>query len=384
MKILAKTFYGLEAVLAEELKNLGASDIQILTRAVQFEGDEKLLYRANLELRTALRLLVPFRTFKTKHENHFYKKIKGIDWSEFLSLEDTFAIDATTQSKYLDHSKYLSLKAKDAIVDQFREKTGLRPNVNTRSPNLRINVHLSKDNLCTLSLDSSGDSLHKRGYRISSVEAPINEALAAGMILLSGWQKKSNFIDPMCGSGTLPIEAALIAYNIPPQLHRSNFGFKKWKDFDKDLWEDVVQEAREKIIGFEHRILGFDKSFEALRISNHNALAAHMEGKIIFRRQKFEKLDPPSENGFLIMNPPYGERIEQEDINAFYKMIGDRLKQKFSGYEAWIISSNKEALKNIGLRPSRKITLFNAALECKFQKFELYEGTKKRKPCKKN
>lgn len=377
MQLLAKTMLGLEQVLAQELQELGATNILPLQRAVQFEGDQKLLYRANLELRTALRILKPFHSFKTKHENHLYKKLREIDWETYLGVDDTLAIDAVTTSKYLTHSKYLSLKTKDAIVDQFREKYERRPSIDLKRPTVRLNIHINSDNVCTLSLDSSGESLHKRGYRVDAVEAPINEVLAAGMILLSGWQKDCIFLDPMCGSGTIPIEAAYYAYNIPPQLYRDYFGFKKWKDFDADLWETVLREAKERIQNFTFPIFGFDSDFQALKISSQNVLAAHLEGKVEIDLQKFEKLEPPAEKGFMIMNPPYDERLPVSDTEAFYKKIGDTLKQNFAGYTAWIISSNLDALKNIGLRPSRKMTLFNGPLECKFQKYDLYKGSKK-------
>lgn len=379
MKFVAKTFFGLQDVLAKEIEALGGTDIVPLKRAVQFEGDKELLYRLNYESRTALRILWPFKTFKTKHDKHFYKKMYETDWSKYLSLDDTFAIDAVTQSKYITHSKYLALKAKDAIVDQFRENTGLRPNVNTQSPTLRLNVHISRDNLCTLSWDSSGDSLHKRGYRIDTLEAPINEALAAGMVLLSGWEKDCAFLDPMCGSGTIVIEAAMIANNIPPQINRNNFGFQNWRNYDQELWEKVKRTAEEKISSFEYPIIGTDKNFQAIRISNDNALTAGLEGKVSFERKKLESLKRPTDKGVIVMNPPYDERLEELDINGLYQLMGDTFKQEFSGWQAWVISSNMEALKQIGLRPSRKIPLFNGSLECSFRKFEMYAGSKKAK-----
>ena len=372
MKLLAKTFHGLEGVLAEELVQLGATHIKKGKRVVHFEGDKQLLYRANLELRTALRILKPFREFKTKHPNHLYKKIKETDWSNYLGLDKTFAIIAVTQSKYMKHSKFVALKIKDAIVDQFREQTGERPNIDTRQPDVLLQVHISRDNVCMLSLDSSGDPLFKRGYRVNVVEAPINEVLAAGMILLAAWQKDCDFIDPMCGSGTFLIEAAMMAYNIPPQLYRDYFCFKKWNDFDKVLWEDLKQEARANIKDFSHQILGFDKDFRAIKISSQNIIAAHLEGRIVLKREKFERLTAPTAKGFIMTNPPYNERMEIEDTKAFYKMIGDQLKQQFKGHQAWLISSNKKALGFIGLRPSKKMTLFNGALECRFQGYDLY------------
>ena len=375
---LAKTLHGLEEVLAAELHAIGAKDITILKRAVSFTGNKKLLYRANLELRTALRILVPFFTFRVRHESALYNKIKTIDWSKFMDVNDTLAIDGVTHSKYFNHSKYIALKTKDAIVDQFRDKIGKRPNVNTYNPTLRVNVHINEDQ-CTVSLDSSGESLHKRGYRKETQEAPINEVLAAGMILLSGWKKDCNFIDAMCGSGTIPFEALMFARNIAPQYNREYFCFKKWKDFDENLWDEVVKESKEREAEFNFKILGFDRDFQAIRIAERNLDESGLEGQIEFKRKRFESLQPPDEKGVLIINPPYDERLQDKNINDLYEMIGDRLKKAFAGYNAWIISSNMEAIKHIGLRPSRRISLYNGALDCKFLKFEMYAGSKKTK-----
>lgn len=378
MQIVAKTFQGLEEILAKELEALGASNINIVSRAVECEGDQRLLYRMNYELRTAVRVLVKFFSFKTKHENHLYKKIQEIDWSEHIALQDTFAIDATTYSKYLTHSKYLSLKVKDAIVDQLREKyDGQRPSIDLNAPTLRLQIHFNKDNQCTVLWDSSGQSLHKRGYRVASVLAPINEVLAAGLILLSGWKGDCPLIDPMCGSGTIPIEAAMYASQIPPQFKRKTFGFMTWKDFDAELWEDVRKTANAKIKMTEVPILGFDRDVNAVKIAEENIDTIGLDEVIEINWRDFLTLPPQKEKGVIIMNPPYDERLGEEDIEAFYRNIGDQLKKSFSGFDAWLISSNLEALKFIGLKPSRKIMLFNAALECRFQKYELYAGTKK-------
>lgn len=379
MKLLVKTLAGLEPVLAKELKELGAEAIEPLNRAVAFEGDQRVLYRANFELRTAIRVLLPIASFDVEDEDDLYRQIRKMDWSQYMKVDDTLAVDAVTSSKKFRHSKYIALKTKDAIVDQFRQKTGRRPNVNLLSPTLRINVHVWREQ-CTVSLDSSGDSLHKRGYRIDKVAAPINEVLAAGMVLLSGWKRDCSFIDPMCGSGTIPIEAALYAYNIPPQLYRRKaFGFTKWQDFNRTLWQEILEAAKSRIRqDFEHEIVGFDRDFRAVSICRQNIAASHLEGKVQVKRQLFERLDPPFDNGWIIMNPPYDERLSNKDIEAFYQMIGDRLKQHFAGYTAWIISSNKEAVKNVGLRASKRMTLFNGALECKFLKYEMYAGSRKK------
>lgn len=377
MKLLIKTLAGLEGVLASELEALGAEQVEALVRAVACEGDWRLLYRANLELRTALRVLQPIAAFPVRDEEELYREIGRIDWSEYLAVDGTLAVDAVSNSKRLRHSKYVALKTKDAVVDQFRRRYGRRPNVDVNDPALRINVHIRNEE-CTVSLDSSGNSLHMRGYRTETLAAPINEVLAAGMVLLSGWQRDCPFLDPMCGSGTILIEAALFAHRIPPLLHRERFGFMRWKGYDADLWNDVLHRARAAIQPFDHPLLGYDRDFRAIKIAQRNALAAHLEGKIRIERQRFERLEPPpGAPGVIIMNPPYDERLGNGDINALYAAIGDRLKQHFPGYEAWIISSNKDALKHVGLRPAKKMTLYNGALECKYQKYELYRGSRK-------
>lgn len=377
MKIIVKTLHGLEEVLAQEIRDLGGENVQLLKRAVSFEGNKRLLYRANLELRTALRVLVHMKDFIAKSPEELYKKIKRIDWLDYLDVDKTFAIDATASSSIFRHSKYAALKTKDAIADYFRQKTGRRPDVHVDYPNLRINIHINEDK-CSLSLDSSGDSLHKRGYRANTLDAPINEVLAAGMILLSGWRGDSTFIDPMCGSGTLLIEAALIANNIPPQLHRKEtLGFTRWKNYDAKLWAAVIEQAKANMQPQQCQILGYDKDRRAVRITEQNIFSAYLDSSHIqVARSTFEKLEPPPPPGVVIMNPPYDERLEQEEVDEFYKMIGDVLKQRFAGYEAWIISSNMEAMKFVGLRPSQKVTLYNGALECKFQGYEMYEGSK--------
>ena len=369
---------GLEPVLEEELKQLGAAQVEPLKRAVYFEGDLRLLYRANLELRTALRVLKPIHSFPVRNEQDLYRKIYDIDWRQYMGVRDTLAVDAAVNSPNFNHSKYVALKTKDAIVDRFRKEEGRRPNVSLHRPTLRVNVHIFREE-CTVSLDSSEESLHKRGYRVDALEAPINEVLAAGMILLAGWQRNCAFVDPMCGSGTILIEAATYACNRAPQLQREYFGFKQWPDFDESLWEGLLADARNRVTSFEHGLYGYVMDVKAMRIANHNALAAGLEGQVQIERKRFERLEPPAEEGLLVMNPPYDERLEITDIGAFYEMIGDRLKQAFAGYEAWILSSNKDAMKRIGLRPSRKMMLFNGALECKFHQYQLYSGSHKQK-----
>ena len=376
MRLIAKTLAGLEEVLAHELEALGAQNIEPLNRAVAFEGDQALMYRANLELRTALRILKPVHTGKVKTEEELYRLVRGVDWSQYMKVNDTLAVDGVTNSKFFTHSKYVALKTKDAIVDQFRKNTGRRPNVNVFAPRLRVNVHIFNDE-CTIALDSSDESLHKRGYRLSSVEAPINEVLAAGMVLLSGWKADQPLVDPMCGSGTLLIEAGLIATQSAPQLNREKFGFKRWPDFDQKLWDQILEHAKQQVRKSPVPILGSDKDFKAVRLTEQNAMAAGIEGTITVQRKKLEKLIPEVEQGVVLMNPPYDERLSEADIGAFYEMIGDQLKQRFQGFEAWIISSNKDGFKRVGLKASKKIPLYNGALECRFVKYELYAGSRK-------
>ncbi len=380
--LVVKTFFGAEDLLVEELKNLGAINPVKATRAVMFEGDQRLMYAANLWCRTALRILKPFKTFPAANEQQLYDEVQKINWEELFSLNDTFSIDAVANKSYFTHTQFVAQKIKDAIVDQFRNKYGKRPFVDTAHPTLRINAHISED-VCTLSLDSSGESLHKRGYRNEANEAPVNEALAAGLIMLSGWKGQEDFVDFMCGSGTILIEAGLIARNIPPGMFRSEFGFEKWADFDNDLWNEVLDEAQDKEIRRpDCRIYGCDISSFTNKIARQNVINARMEGVIEVEAMPFHQFKPASEKGTVIINPPYGGRLDDGDIEALYKAIGDHLKNNFRGWSAWILTANKDAAKRIGLHPSRKIPLFNGALECRFLKYELYEGSKKAKSLK--
>jgi putative N6-adenine-specific DNA methylase len=374
-RLIAKTMQGLEAVLAEELRQMGAENVEEHRRAVAFDGDRKMLYRVNYEARTALRVLTPIYSFTALQEKQFYNKVREVDWSKYMHVDQTLAVDAIVQSATFGHSKYLALLTKDAIVDQFREKQGKRPSVNTEAPHIKIHVHVY-GNHCDIMLDSSGDSLHLRGYRRDVVSAPLNEVLAAGMILLSGWNGRGAFADPMCGSGTLPIEAAMIAMRIPPQRQRNNFSFMRWNSFDGKLWEQVRKEAESNITPFEFPILASDIDSRARNAAAINVMTAELENVIQIERKPFAALEPPAEHGFIITNPPYDERMPLEDAIAFYQKIGDRLKHRWTGWEAWIISANKEALKHLGLRPSRKIPLLNGALECSYQRFELFAGKK--------
>lgn len=371
---LVKTLKGLEPVLAKEITDLGGRNVQSLRRAVSFEGSKAMMYRANYCLRTALRILVPIREFAAQTPQHLYNHARRIPWDRYLDVDGTLAIDSVVNSHFFTHSKYAALKFKDAIVDQYREKYGRRPSVNKDYPDLRIHLHINHDR-CSVSIDSSGESLHKRAYRLSRTQAPLNEVLAAGMIILSGWDKKSPFIDPMCGSGTIVIEAASIASNQPPQRFREEFGFMKWKDYDEDLWESIKAEAWQKVVPITTPILGSDMSGISLKIAQENLLRAGFQKEVRLRLKNFSKLPPPPPGpGVLMMNPPYGERLAPKDILSLYKMIGDQLKQQYPGYAGWIISSNMQALKHIGLRADKRITLFNGPLECSFRQYKIFAG----------
>lgn len=375
-QFVAKTLFGLEEVLANELKNIGAENINILHRAVSFSGDKNLMYEANLQSRTALRILKRVFSFKATSDSELYKKVQEVYWDKYFDAGHTIAVDSAVSSEFFTHSQFVSQRVKDAIVDQFRTKTGKRPSVDLENPDFRINIHIFND-VCTLSIDSSGESLHKRGYRLQMSEAPLSEVLAAGMILLSGWDGKTTFVDPMCGSGTILIEAALFASKIPPGIFRENFGFMNWRDYDAALWKKIVDDARKNISLFTGNITGADISENAIDAAKKNIKNAEFENEIKLEISSFEKLDPPKEGGIVIMNPPYGERLKQDDIISFYKMIGNILKQKYSSYDAWILSANLEALKFVGLHPSKKFSLMNGQLECKFQKYGIYVGSKK-------
>ena len=377
--MLAKTMFGLEEILAEELRKIGAQNIKLMNRAVSFKGDKGFMYKANLNLRTALRILKPIAHFQAHDKKELYKKLCEIDWTEVFDLDSTFATNATTHSEVFTHSKYASLVMKDAIADTFRKKFKKRPNVDPEMPDISINLHIAK-HTCTVSLDSSGESLHKRGYKSDAVVAPMNEVLAAGLILLSGWNKVSNFHDPMCGSGTLLIEAALIAYNIPANILRERFEFEGWKDFDEELFEKIKETSLEKETHYYGQITGSDNFQKAVRISRENIKnALFYENIKITKSDFFETEIAPGT--FVIFNPPYGERIDL-GINDFYEKIGTTLKHKYQGCSIWLISSDIENMKFIGLRPSKKIKVLNGKLECSFRKFEVYEGSKKAKKAK--
>lgn len=377
--IIVKTVTGLEEVLAKEISQTGAENIVVLNRAVSCTGGREVIYRINYFSRTALRVLVVIKTCRVHNEEELYQQVHHINWQPFIAPGQTLAVDAVTGNSALTHSHYAALKTKDAIVDQFRGKFGKRPSVNVENPDVRINVHLVGDE-CTISLDSSNESLHKRGYRMAQGEAPLSEVLAAGMILLTGWNGQSSFYDPMCGSGTLLCEAALIAKNVPAGFFRKSFGFEKWNDFDKKAFEEIKNEGIKGIKPLTCRLFGSDINQMALRSAQKNLASAGVAEEVKTFRKDFENAEAPDSAGIIITNPPYGERIQKEDLNAFYKKIGDTLKKTFSGWEAWLITSDAPALKSVGLRTSRKIILNNGPLECRYVKYELYEGSRKQTP----
>lgn len=377
-KMVAKTMFGFEGVLAQELRNLGAGNVVEGVRSVSFEGDTGFMYKANLCLRTAIKIVKPIHSFPVRDEDDLYRKIYQMDWSDYLSPDTTFAIDATVNSENFTHSLYVSQKTKDAIVDKFRATDGKRPDVDIKFPDVRINIHI-QHNQCNVALDSSGRSLHQRGYRTATNIAPINEVLAAGLLLLSGWDGQCDFLDPMCGSGTLLVEAAMIACNIPANINRKEFAFEKWQDFDADLFEKIVDASLKKAREFHFKIVGYDKAPSAVRKANDNIINANLGEYITVERKNFFDTQKFTENHLhIVFNPPYGERLDLE-MEDFYADIGNTLKRNYPGTEAWFITSNLEALKFVGLRPSRKIKVFNSHLESRLVKYVMYEGSRKTK-----
>ncbi|WP_286915189.1 THUMP domain-containing class I SAM-dependent RNA methyltransferase [Flavobacterium sp. UBA4197] len=377
-KMVAKTFFGFEEILAKELAVLGAQKVEQGTRMVSFVGDKGFLYKANLALRTALKILKPIYHFRAFNEQSLYKGIQGVDWSQYMSVHQAFVVDVTLHSDYFNHSQFVSLKVKDAIVDQFREKFGKRPNINKDFPDLRINIHIQNDQ-CSVALDSSGDSLHHRGYKTATNIAPINEVLAAGMLLLSGWEGQGDFLDPMCGSGTIVAEAAMIACNIPANINRKEFAFERWNDWDNDLFDQIMNSLMKKTREFHYTIKGYDKAPSAVAKAKDNIINANLDDYVTISQANFFETEKETRGPLhMVFNPPYGERLDI-DMERFYREIGDTLKQNYPGTHAWFITANIEALKFVGLKPSRKIKLFNGKLETRFVKYEMYEGSKRTK-----
>ena len=377
-RFIATTLFGLEQVLADELELLGAKNITIGNRAVEFAGDKRLMYQANLWCRTAIRILKPFRTFKARDERDLYRQVSKINWADFIHPDQTFAIQSVVSQSTFEHSLFVSQLTKDAIVDQFRQRTGERPSVDVERPDIRLNLHMH-ENFVTLALDASGDSLHRRGYRLQTNVAPLSEVLAAGIILLTGWDKQSPLIDPMCGSGTFLTEAALIAHNIAPGLYRRNyFGFMNWPDFDEKLYQHLITEAEAaQLPDAEVDIVGSDIDKEYIEAARRNITHAELEDYIRVRVRDIKDATGIGEKGVVLINPPYGERIHPENLNQLYKQIGDTFKTNFAGYDAFVFTGNLEAAKNIGLKTSRRIPLYNGPIECRLLKYELYRGTRR-------
>ena len=374
-ELIAKTFMGLEPVLAEELTQLGANNVQIGRRMVSFTGDKEMMYRANFQLHTAIRILKPIKHFKARSAEEVYDEIQKIKWDDILDVKKTFSVDSVVYSEEFRNSRFVTYKVKDAIVDWFREKQGTRPNISVSNPDIRLNIHIAEDN-ATLSLDSSGESLHRRGYRQEQVEAPLNEVLAAGMILMTGWKGECDLIDPMCGSGTIAIEAALIARNISPGVFRKEFAFEKWNDFDQELFDMIYNDDSQER-EFEHHIYGYDIDMKAVNTASLNVRAAGMSKDITIAQQDFKDFQQPAEKSIIVMNPPYGERISTPNLLGTYKMIGERFKKAFAGNEAWVLSYREECFEQIGLKPSIKIPVYNGSLECEFRKYVMFDGKMK-------
>ena len=371
-ELIAKTFQGLEEVLAQELTELGADDIQIGRRMVSFSGDREMMYRANFCLRTAVRILKPIKHFEAKDADDVYQAVKSIDWSRYLDLETSFAVDSVVYSQEFRHSKFVAYKVKDAIVDYFRETQGKRPNICITNPDIRLNIHVAETS-CTLSLDSSGDSLHLRGYRVATVEAPINEVLAAALVKLSGWDFQKDLVDPFCGSGTILIEAALMARNIYPGVFRKSFGFERWKDFDRNLLDRIYNDDSQER-AFDHKIYGYDLNLPAIEAATANAKSAGVADCIVLQQQDIRKFSQPAAPAIMITNPPYGERLAPADLHAVYRALGERLKHAFTGNDAWVISGKEELFDEMGLRPSFKVPLVNGSIDCEFRKYQLFDG----------
>jgi len=378
-KLIASTLFGLEEILAEEIKQLGGKNIEVKNRAVYFTGNTELMYKANLYLRTALRILKPLANFKATNEYTFYHSIKRIKWETHLKLSTTFVVKPVVFSTIFRHSKYIAQKTKDAIADRFVELYNKRPSVDHDYPDVPINVHIAESEV-TVSLDSSGAPLNQRGYRASGGEAPLNEVLAAGLIHLSEWDRESTFIDPMCGSGTLVIEAAMMALNMPPNLNRLEFAFMKWPDFDKKLWLGIIEKAKEEMkdpAELKIKIIGSDIEPDKLELTQRNLSRAGVGRMIKLRNKSFDQFIVPGKKGHIVFNPPYGERLKVEKIEQFYEDMGNQLKKSWSGYQAWILSCNLDAIKRIGLKPAKKIKLHNGKLDCRFLNFPLFDGSRK-------
>ena len=374
---VVKTFQGLEEVLASEVRKLPVEDIEVLNRAVRFRGNLQTLYMANYRLRTALKVLAEIHQFNAKNDFEFFQGMSGVDWLRYLDPSQSIAVESVLSSDHFTHSHYISLRVKDAIVDQLRDKTGKRVRVDRENPDVKISIYIS-DNQVGVFLDSSGAPLYKRGYRANQVQAPVNEVLAAGLLLLAGFDGSGALVDPMCGSGTFLIEGAMIALNIDPGVYRNSFGFENWKNFDADLFTDVIEMGEEKS-ELSFPVIGSDASSKVLLVARDSLRRASLDKKVELHQKKVEEFIPPPVTGWVVTNPPYGERIRVNHIEGFYKMLGDRFKNYYKGYQAWVFSGNPDAMKAIGLHPAKRIALLNGSIPCTFRRFDLYSGSKKQK-----
>jgi putative N6-adenine-specific DNA methylase len=375
IKITVKTIFGAEQVLKEELAELGFNETEILNRAVQFMGTWRDVYYLNLHLRCAMSILVELKQFRIKNEDDLYKQCMKIDWTEYFSVDKTFAIKGAVQSNMFKHTQYPYFIVKDAIADTFRDKIGDRPDVNVKKPQVLFDIYI-RENQCTISMNTSGAPLFQRGYRIETGEAPINEVTAAVLIRMSGWDRNSTFVDPFCGSGTLLIEAAMLAANIPSNIERTHYAFKNFKNFDAALWEEVYESANKRCKGFPFKIVGSDIDSEMMLVTKRNLRALPISRLVEVSTASFQELTRPDEKGTLICNPPYGERMGEE-IEEMYVELGDWFKKELPGFTCWVISSNEDAMKHIGLKPERKIKIYNGDLECSFRKFTIFDGSRK-------
>ena len=374
MQIVAKTFFGFEDLLAEELRTLGAKNVEIGNRIVKFEGNQSFMYKCNIWLRTAISVLMPIETFRFKDEQDLIKKLSFIKYSSYFSVNKTFAVKGAVNSTLFNHSQYPLLLLKDAIADHFRDSFGKRPTVDKGKPNVVFDLHID-ENECTVALNSSGAPLFQRGYRKNVGDAPLNEIVAAGLIMRSGWDKKSDLIDPFCGSGTICIEAALMANDMPSMIERKSFGFKHWKDYDVNLFEALQDEIpRRPKKDLKFKIIGSDTDTDMINMARDNARMLPVDNILSFEAKDFRDVTPPSETGMLITNPPYGERLEVEDIEALYGDMGTFFKHKMGGYDCWVLSASVEGLKSVGLKPSKKIRVYNGDLECDFRQYQIFAG----------
>lgn len=364
---------GLEEIAAEELKQLGAIAPMAEFTGVRFQGDKSLLYRVNLWARTIFRVLMPIAEIKSYNAQQLHKNVKNFAWEDYLAPHQTFAVNCTGGNQNLNHTHFTALQIKNAIVDRQRQDTGKRSDIEVKNPDILINAHI-RENRCILSLDSSGSSLHRRGYRPIVGTAPLKETLAAALLEIAQWQPDLPFLDPFCGSGTLPIEAALKSLNIAPGLYHQRFGFQSWQDFDRDLWEKLVTEAKESQLSqLTAPIFGSDRDLDVLESARLNADSCGVGDRISFNQTDLPNLESPADKGIIICNPPYGKRLgDEQELGDLYKLLGDVLKQRFKGWTAYILSGNKALTKQIGLKTSRRIPLYNGSLPCTLLKYELY------------